>query len=137
MSTRSLTSKSAPMGHVRADFVITNYFRDKQVSINALVDTGATEIIVTAAVARALGFDLEEVSRIPVIVADGRRISVPRLRGVELHFGDRSFCSEALVLGEECRVGVVPLEVMDLVIDPKNERLIPNPAHPDGPLLRA
>ena len=34
-------------------------------------------------------------------------------------------------------VGVVPLEVMDLVVDPKNQRLITNPAHPDGPCLRA
>jgi len=126
------------MGQVYANFVLTNFNRDKRVPIRALVDTGATEIIVTPDVARELGFDLEEVSRVPVTLADGRRVSVPRLRGVEIHFADRSYLSEAVVLeGGECLVGVVPLEVMDLVVDPKREQLVPNPAHPDGPCWRA
>ena len=97
--------------------------RDRRVSIRAVVDTGATEIIVTPEVARELGFDLEEVSRITVTLADGRRVPVPGLRGVEIHFGDRCFLSEALVLdGGECLVGVVPLEVMDLIVDPKRQQ---------------
>jgi len=125
------------MGLVRADFVLTNAFcHDRVVPISALVDTGATEIIVTPEVAQRLGFDLQEVSRLNVTLADGRRASVPRLRGVEIHFGDRSFLSEAIVLGDECMVGVIPLEAMDLVVDPKRQQLIPNPAHPDGPCLR-
>ena len=124
------------MGVVREDFVLTNFYGDKRVAVSALVDTGATEVIVTAEVAQALGFDLEEVSRAHVTLADGRRVSVPRLRGVEVHFADRSFLTEALVLGGECMVGVIPLEGMDLVVDPEREQLVPNPAHPDGPCLR-
>jgi clan AA aspartic protease len=126
------------MGQIHADFVLTNFDRTKQVPIRALVDTGATEIIVTPQVARQLGFDLDEVSQVTVTLADGRRILVPRLRGVEIHFAERSYLSEAVVLdGGECLVGVVPLEVMDLIVDPKREQLVPNPAHPDGPWWRA
>jgi clan AA aspartic protease len=126
------------MGQIRSNFLLNNFNRDKTVSVCALVDTGATEIIVTPDVARELGFDLEEVSSSRVILADGRRIEVPRLRGVEIHFADRSFLSEALVLdGGECLVGVMALEGMDLIVDPKREQLVPNPAHPDGPCWRA
>lgn len=93
-------------------------------------------MILTEEVARQLGYDLEECQRRNVILADGRRVSVPRLRGIEIQFQDRSFCGEAFVLPcEECLVGVVALEVLDLIVDPKSQRLIP--AHPDGPLLRA
>jgi hypothetical protein len=34
-------------------------------------------------------------------------------------------------------MGVIPLEAMDLVVDPKQQRVTPNPAHPDGPVFRA
>jgi len=123
---------------IRTNFILTNFNRDKTISICALVDTGASEIIVTPHVARVLGFDLEEVSSTRVILADGRRVEVPRLRGVEIHFGDRSYTSEALVLdGDECLVGCLALAGMDLIVDPKREQVVSNPAHPDGPCFRA
>ena len=124
------------MGIVRANFVLTNYTRDRQVPIDALVDTGTTEVIVTSEVAQQLGFDLEKVSRTNVTLADGRRLSVPRLRGVEVHFADRSYLTEALVLGNECMIGLLPLEAMDLIVDLKHEQVIPNPKHPEGLCLR-
>jgi len=43
--------------------------------------------------------------------------------------------TEALVMGEECLIGVVPLEVMDLIVDPKLQRLVGR--LPDGPCTRA
>jgi len=39
-------------------------------------------------------------------------------------------------MGDECLVGVIPLEAMDLVIDLKNQTLAVNPAYPHAPLLR-
>jgi hypothetical protein len=45
--------------------------------------------------------------------------------------------TEAAVLGDECLMGVIPLEAMDLVVNPKLECVTPNPAHPDGPVFRA
>jgi len=123
------------VGHIHADVGLTNYYAGRSVAVRALIDTGTTELFVTAQIARELGFDLEEVGRKYVTVADGRRVYVPRLMGVQIHFEDRSYLTEALVMGTECLVGVVPLEVMDLIVDPKLQRLVGR--LPDGPCTRA
>ena len=123
------------VGHIHADVGLTNYYSGRSVAVRALIDTGTTELFVTAKIARELGFDLEEVGRKYVTVADGRRVYVPRLMGVQIHFEDRSYLTEALVMGTECLVGVVPLEVMDLIVDPKLQRLVGR--LPEGPCTRA
>jgi len=123
------------MGHVHADVGLTNYYTGRSVAVRALIDTGTTELFVTVQIARELGFDLEEVGRKYVTVADGRRLYVPRLMGIQIHFEDRNYLTEALVMGEECLIGVVPLEVMDLIVDPKLQRLVGR--LPDGPCTRA
>lgn len=125
------------MGLVYADFKLVNHYTKQSVDIRALVDTGTTETCVTWEVARQLGFDPEEVTVQQVTVADGRRVDVPRLAPVEIHFQGRHYCSEVCVLGDECLVGAVALEMMDLVVDPKHLAVIPNPKHPEGPSLRA
>ena len=123
------------MGLVHADIELTNYYTGKSIGVRALIDTGATELFVPPDIARALGFDLEEVGRKYVTVADGRSVSAPRLMGVEIRFEDRTYLTEALVMGTECLVGVVPLEVLDLIVDPKSQRL--GGRLPEGPWARA
>jgi hypothetical protein len=39
--------------------------------------------------------------------------------------------TEAVVLGDEPLMGVLPMEAMDLVVEPSHERLVVNPAHPN------
>ena len=34
-------------------------------------------------------------------------------------------------------IGQIPLEALDLVVDPRSRELRTNPAHPDGPLMYA
>ena len=41
---------------------------------------------------------------------------------------------EALVVGNEVLIGQVVLEQIDLLIDCRNQQLIPNPKHPDYPV---
>ena len=123
------------MGLVRANIELTHYYDGKSIAVRALIDTGATELFVSPEMARELGFDLEEVGRKYVTVADGRRVYVPRLMGVQIRFEDRTYLTEALVLGTECLVGVVPLEVLDLIVDPKAQRLVRR--LPEGPCARA
>ncbi len=124
------------MGLVHAEFRLTNVFTQQSVDIRALVDTGATDVFVTAEVARALGVDPEELSRANVTVADGRRVSIPCLPPLEIRFGSRRYYGTAYVMGSECLVGVIPLEAMDLVVDLKKQTLGVNPAYPDAPFLR-
>ena len=123
------------MGTTYADLKLTNPFTNQSVSVRALVDTGATHMIVPPEVAKALGFDLEEAVVSDVTIADGRRLPVPRIRPVQITFADRSCMVDVVVLGDQCLMGFIPLECMDLIVDPLEERLIG--AHAEGPVFRA
>jgi clan AA aspartic protease len=135
--TGTTVKQGTPVGIAYADITLTNPYLKKSVVVRAMVDTGATHMIVTAEIARELGFDLEETSSYSLTVADTRRVRVPRIQPVEIRFHDRTYLTEAAVLGDECLMGVLPLEAMDLVVDPKLQCVTPNPAHPEGPLFRA
>jgi hypothetical protein len=41
-----------------------------------------------------------------------------------------------MVLGDEVIIGQTILEVLDLQVDCRNQKLIPNPAHPDQPVVK-
>ena len=124
------------MGATYASLRLTNLFTQDAVSVRALVDTGSSYLILTTEVARLLGYDLEECTVRPVSLADDRRIPVPVVGPLQIDFEDRQCRLEAVVLpGMECLLGFIPLEAMDLVVDPLNERLVG--AHPGGQLIRA
>lgn len=125
------------MGATYAELKITNLFNKQSVKVNALVDTGATFMCVTEEEALQLGFDIEEVATHVVTLADGRQIKVPRIAPIEIEFGNRSYVTEALVLGNEPLMGVLPLEAMDLMVDPLRQQLVVNPAHPNFPVASA
>jgi clan AA aspartic protease len=137
MITGTTLGQGTSMGIVYANITLTNPLLGKSVNVRVMVDTGTTHMIVTADIARELGFDLEEMSTYSLTVADSRRVRCPRIQPVQIRFDDRTYLTEAAVFGDECLMGVIPLEAMDLVVNPKLERVTPNPAHPDGPVFRA
>lgn len=124
------------MGFVYADFTLANLFTKKTVPIRALVDTGAMEVFVTEPIARELGFDVTEVSLKTVILADGSVRAVPTIAPVRTYFADRSCLVDVMVMGDECLVGVVPLELMALIVDPVRQRVVFDPKYPAGQRLR-
>ena len=125
------------MGETRADLKLTNLFNQTTVNVNALVDTGATFMCITEEMALQLGFDTSEVRRQLVTFADGTQHWKPKVAPVEIAFGNRAYVTEAIVLGNEALMGVLPLEAMDLLVDPVNRRLVPNPEHPNFPVASA
>ncbi len=125
------------MGHTYADLKITNYFDKRSISIRALVDTGATFMCLPEQAALQLGFDLTEVSQQVVTLADGHQRKVPKIAPIEIAFANRSYVTEALVLGNEALMGVLPLEAMDLLVDPLRQQLVVNPEHPNYPVALA
>ncbi|MDP2829367.1 MAG: clan AA aspartic protease [Sulfuricellaceae bacterium] len=125
------------MGLTYAVLRLTNLFNHQQVQVNALVDTGATFMCVTEEIALQLGFDLAEVSQQTVTLADGHQRKVPKIAPIEIAFENRSYVTEAVVLGNEPLLGVIPLEAMDLVVDPRQQTLIVNPQHPNYPVALA
>ena len=125
------------MGLTYERLKLTNLFNRQAVEITALVDTGATFMCVTEEIALQLGFDITEVSRQMVTLADGHQRKVPKIAPIEIAFENRSYVTEAVVLGNEPLLGIIPLEAMDLIIDPLRQALIVNPLHPNYPVALA
>ena len=125
------------MGLTYATLRLTNLFNRQSVQVNALVDPGATFMCVTEDVAIQLGFDVTEVSQQTVTLADGHQRKVPKIAPIEIAFENRTYVTEAVVLGNEPLLGVLPLEAMDLVIDPRQQTLVVNPQHPNYPVALA
>jgi clan AA aspartic protease len=125
------------MGIMHSELTLTNVFSKQSLKVQALVDTGAMFMCVPESVAVQLGFDTEEVSHITVTLADGSHRSVPRISPIQIAFEDRTYTTEALVMGDEPLMGVIPMEAMDLVLEPRLQKLSVNPAHPNVPVVLA
>ena len=125
------------MGLTYATHKLTNLFGHQSVEVSALVDTGATFMCVSEEIALQLGFDITEVSRQVVTLADGHQRKVPKIAPIEIAFGNRTYVTEAVVLGNEALLGVIPMEAMDLIVDPRQQALIANPQHPNYPVASA
>ncbi len=106
--------------------------RAQDVVCEAMVDTGASELCLPAEIVERL--NLVEVGRMRVQTADGGRHFYRLVGMVEVEVQRRSSRVQAVELPQGARVllGAFPLEGMDWHISPKEGRLIPNPAFPDG-----
>ncbi len=122
------------MGLTYATLKLTNLFNKQEIEINVLVNTGATFLCVTEEIAVQLGFDTTEVSKQVVTLADGYQRKVPKIAPIEIAFANRSYVTEAVVLGNEPLLGVIPMEAMDLVVNPRLQILTVNPLHPNYPV---
>lgn len=133
------------MGEVKVQVKLSNAFdeekaeegklkpsRVRTVTTEAAVDTGAVRSVLPPHVAKRLG--LKPRGERVVELADGRKETVSVVRGVLFEIMDRDAEEEAYVLGDEVLIGQTVLEVMDLLLDSRRHRLIPNPAHPDQPV---
>ena len=109
--------------------------RVRSVTVDALVDTGATMLTIPAEACRALGLPHRGTRR--VRYADGRIREVPWVGGILLEILGRQMTCDALVESERTvpLIGQIPLEGLDLVVNPKTGDLMPDPASPDAPLL--
>lgn len=125
------------MQSIHAKLKLTNLFNRQVVEMSALMDTEATFMCVTEEIALQLGFDITEVGRQMVTLADGHQIKAPKIAPIEIAFENRTYVTEAVVLGNEPLLGVIPLEAMDLIIDPRQQALIVNPQHPNYPVALA
>lgn len=123
------------MGLTYADLTLTNRLSGQKVQTRALVDTGAMYLCVSNTTAVQLGFDPEEAETVNVTVADGRTVKVPKIDPVRIEFENRKYVTEAFVIGNETLLGVVPIEAMDLVVDPVAQKLKVNPEHPNYPVF--
>jgi clan AA aspartic protease len=117
-------------GHLAPELIRT-------IEVDALIDTGASTLILPADVVAKMGFAVVEVRKLRL--ADGSLIDSPRVGGIHLEICGRDMFTSAYVMpaGTTPLVGQIPLEELDLVVDPKRQELRPNPEHPDGPIVDA
>lgn len=124
------------MGHAFADIELSNPARPGLAAFKAraLADTGALMLCLPEHV--ALQLELSQESEREVTVADGRKQRVPYVGPVRVRFGSRTCFVGALVLGDEVLLGSVPMEDMDLLVDPARREVIVDPANPNLPHAR-
>jgi clan AA aspartic protease len=96
--------------------------------VEALVDTGATGLSLPRRLVQQLGL-LPIRTRRAVTTAGIR--DVPTFGAVKLTVQERDCICDVTEVDDACPVliGQVPLELMDLVVDPGRRQLIGNPAH--------
>ena len=70
-------------------------------------------------------------------LADGSRRLVPYGGPVEVRFGNRRCFVGAMLMGDEVQLGAIPMDDLDLVIQPLTRTVVVNPASPDMPSSRA
>lgn len=110
------------------------YLAEEQVrrlTVSALVDSGASMLSIPQSVYQQLG--LEIVGEGDAELADGSVVSFDVAGPIEIRFENRRTVVEALVVPNDTDVllGAIPMEGMDVLIDPKQQRLFVNPKSPD------
>jgi clan AA aspartic protease len=102
----------------------------KRMKVNALVDTGAYMLVINEHIKEQL--DLAVIEEQMFRLADESELRAEIVGPVEVRFENRSTTVRAAVLTGDVEVllGSIPMEDLDVVIDPKQQRLIVNPESP-------
>lgn len=100
----------------------------RSIEVEALVDTGATVLCLPCKMIEELG--LKEIGRRRVKTATGKN-EIGVYGPVQITIQGRDCRVDVFELSDDVQplIGYVPLELLDLQVDPKNGRLIPNPEH--------
>jgi len=101
------------------------------IEIRCLADTGALMMSITETI--SIQLKLEELEKRAVTIADGSVKQVPFVGPIRIDFGNRFCFTGAFVLGTEPLLGAVPMEEMDLIVNPSKQQVVPNPEHPNVP----
>jgi clan AA aspartic protease len=92
-------------------------------AVRALVDTGAVTLVINEDLRRKLGLRIDGLRRAEL--ADGGRQVYQMTEPVKIQWNDRDTVCRALVLpdADEILLGAIPLEDMDLIVDPARQEL--------------
>jgi clan AA aspartic protease len=90
----------------------------RQITVTALVDTGATNLVIGESACQKLGLAIREMGA--VTVAGGKKEPCKITASVIVRWKDRQTECPAMVLPgeEEVLLGAIPLEGLDLMVNP-------------------
>ncbi len=119
----------------RANEDLTQPIAIRTAEIEALVDTGATMLVLPADVVAALGLPIQGTRQ--VRYASGEVAARSWVGNIEIEILGRKTVCTAMVekAGTTALIGQIPLEELDFLVDPKSRELRVNPASPDLPLI--
>lgn len=103
----------------------------KKMTVTALVDSGAYMLAINKNVKAQL--DLRVIDNQIAQLADGSKIKLDIVGPVEVRFQNRSTTCRAMVLpgDSEILLGAIPMEDLDVVINPREQTMIVNPLSPN------
>ena len=106
----------------------------RQTTVTALVDTGAATLVINEELQQQLGLEIARSYRAEL--ADGSKQVYSYSEPVEIHWKDREVSCQAIIVprASEVLLGAIPLEAMDLMVNPVDQQLIG--AHGDEVLLK-
>jgi clan AA aspartic protease len=107
----------------------------EELDATALADTGALHLWIPEHV--AIQLQLEDCETREVILADGKRHQVRYVFPVKIELLNRKCVTGALVLGDQVILGAIPMEDMDLIVEPARRRVSVNPQSPNIPVSLA
>jgi len=94
----------------------------RQTTLQAVVDTGAVTLVINEKLRRQLG--LKVVGSREATLADNTKKTVKIAETVEIHWKNRSMTCRPWVVGSgNILLGAIPLENMDLIVDPCSQTL--------------
>lgn len=100
----------------------------RPMTVNAMVDSGAVHLCVPEHV--VIQLKLPRLDQRTVTTADGSEHLVDYVGPILVKFANRRCLTGALVLGNQTLLGAIPMEDMDVLIDPARQSLTVNPRHP-------
>lgn len=121
------------MGLVYQRIRIANAARPEleEVDAKALVDSGAIDLCIPKHVVNQL--KLQVLEQREVTTADGNKQVVDYVGPILVEVFGRKAYTGAMVMGDTVLLGAIPMESMDLLIDPRRQVPIPNPENPNIP----
>jgi len=96
----------------------------RQATVNILVDTGAGTLVLTEALQQELGLRARKEKS--VRMANNDSVNVKETDPVEVHWKNRSMVCRPWVIpgAQKALLGLIPLEDMDLMVDPNGQTLV-------------
>ena len=97
----------------------------RQMTVTALVDTGAWTLVINEATRQELGLDYAGKQK-QGSLANGEACKYDMAGPVEVYWKDRSVICEPVVLPQanDILLGAIPLEAMDLMVNPVNQEVV-------------
>lgn len=125
------------MGIIYADLRLGNQARPdlEEINASALVDTGALHLCIPEHLAMQL--QLSHLKQREVQTADGKSHLIDYVGPIKISLLGRECFTGALVMGNQVLLGAIPMEDMDLIIEPARMRVSVNPLSPNIPMSLA